>query len=443
MMGTHQGIMMAVSPNTEGEVVSGAEEEAAASEPDGAHDPYAAFRFRPFVLLIVGRVVASMGEQMASVAIGWELYERTHLALALGAVGLVQVMPVIALSLPAGHAADRFDRKRIVLISQLLLALGALGLATLSFLHGSLVLIYGCLFLIGIARAFSGPAGSTLLPQTVPPELFTNAATWSSSAWQAAAVLGPALGGLMIAVQHRAGWVYVVDAVAALIFFGFVLLLPIRRLARPLQPATIKSLVAGAHFVWTTKVILAAITLDLFAVLLGGATTLLPIFAKDILQVGPSGLGWLRAAPSLGAVVMAVVLAHLPPLRRAGATLLWAVAGFGLATIVFGLSRSFILSLLMLVMLGALDNISVVIRSTLLLVGTPDEMRGRVSAVSSIFISTSNELGGFESGLVASLFGPIMSVVGGVIGTLLVVTVVALTWPQIRQLKRLSAIERH
>ncbi len=423
---------MTVSPNTEEEVAAGEEK---------FHDPYAALRFQPFILLVVGRLVASMGEQMASVAIGWELYERTHLALALGGVGLVQVVPVILLSLPAGHAADRFDRKRIVLASQLLLALGAMGLAALSFTRGSLVLIYGCLFLIGIARAFSGPAGATLLPQTVPPELFTNAATWSSSAWQAASVAGPALGGLMIAVQHRAGWVYVVDAVGALIFFGFVCLLHIRRLAQPVEAATLKSLAAGAHFLWNTKVILAAITLDLFAVLLGGATTLLPIFATDILHVGPSGLGWLRAAPSVGAVLVAVLLAHLPPLRRAGATLLWAVASFGMATIIFGLSRSFILSLLMLVVLGGVDNISVVIRSTLLLVGTPDEMRGRVSAVNSVFISASNELGGFESGLVASVFGPIASVVGGGIGTLLVVSAVALIWPQIRQLKRLNSLE--
>jgi hypothetical protein len=209
----------------------------------------------------------------------------------------------------------------------------------------------------------------------------------------------------------------------------------------PSEEATLSSLAAGARFVWRTKVLMAAITLDLFAVLLGGATALLPIFARDILQVGPTGLGWLRAAPSIGALLMAITLAYLPPIRKAGPTLLWAVAGFGAATIVFGLSRSFGLSLAMLGLLGALDNVSVVIRGTLLLTHTPDEMRGRVSAVNSVFIGASNELGGFESGLAAALLNPITAVVAGGIGTILVVTVVALLWPEMRRLGRLGSLE--
>ena len=404
----------------------------------GFHDPYAAFRYRDFRLLTVGSFVGSLGSQMLSVAIGWELYERTGSALDLGLIGLVQVIPVILLSLPAGHIADRFDRRRIVLLMQILLALASLVLGFLSYVHGPLVLVYVCLLLIGAARAFNGPASGSLLPQTVPQEVFPNAVTWESSTWQLAAVIGPALGGLVIAVRRSATPVYVLDAVAALVMMAAVASMRSRQPRREHEDAGLRSLMAGVGFVWRTKIILAAITLDLFAVLLGGATTLLPIFAKDILHVGPTGLGWLRGAPSIGAVVVAIGLAYLPPFKRAGKTLLWVVAGFGAATIVFGLSRSFALSLLMLALLGAFDGVSVVIRSTLLLVRTPDEMRGRVSAFHSVFIGASNELGGFESGVAASLLGPVIAVVGGGIGTVLVVLFVALIWPEIRQLGRLS-----
>ena len=403
------------------------------------HDPYAALRFRDFRLLGLGQFIAVLGEQMIGVAIGWELYERTRSALALGLVGLVQVIPVILLSLPAGHIADRFDRKRIAIATRLMLALCSAGLALLSATQGSLALIYGCLLLIGAARAFNDPASASLLAQTVPQEVFTNAATWESSTWQLAAVIGPALGGLVIAIQRSATLVYVLNAGAAIICVLLLLAIRGRRAAQPPhEEATLASLAVGVRFVWRSKVLLAAITLDLFAVLLGGATALLPIFARDILQVGPTGLGWLRAAPSIGAVLMAIALVYLPPFRRAGATLLLAVAGFGAATIVFGLSRSFVLSLAMLGLLGALDNISVVIRSTLLLTQTPDTMRGRVSAVNSVFIGASNQLGGFESGLAAALFGPIIAVVGGGIGTILVVAAVGLIWPEMRRLGRLG-----
>jgi len=405
-------------------------------------DPYAALRYKDFRLLLVGRLVMALGEQMLSFAIGWELWLRTHDALALGLVGLAQVTPVIVFSLLAGHVADQYDRKRIVVIAQMVQVLSVLGLATLSFTEGPIPLIYLCLFGIGLSRAFSGPATSTLLPQTVPPAIFTSAATWSSSAWQLASIAGPAIAGALVALLHNVTLNYVLNAVAGVTFLVMVLSMKGRPLALSRKAATMESLKEGIHFIRSTKIILSAITLDMFAVLFGGAVALLPIYATDILKVGPEGLGLMRAAPSVGALLMAVALAHLPPFRRAGLTLLIAVCGFGIATIVFGLSTTFWLSLLMLSALGALDNISVVIRSTLMLTWTPDEMRGRTSAVNSIFISASNELGGFESGLTASLFGPIISVVGGGIGTIIVVLAVAKIWPEIRRLRTLDVPER-
>jgi MFS family permease len=406
------------------------------------HDPYAALRQRDFRLLISGRFITGLADQMLSFSIGWELWLRTHSALALGLVGLVQVTPVILFSLPAGHVADQYNRKRIVLFTQILLAISALGLALLSFMRGPVWMVYVCLFGIGLARSFNGPAASTLLPQTVPPEIFTNAATWSSSVGQMAAIIGPTIAGVLVALSSNVTPIYVFDAAASLTFLVLVLLIRGRSLALSRKAATLDSLKEGVLFIRNTKEILAAITLDLFAVLFGGAVTLLPVFATDILKVGAQGLGVLRAAPSIGALVMALGVAHLPPFRRAGRTLLLAVAGFGVATIVFGLSRSFWLSVAMLALLGALDNISVVIRSTLMLTRTPDEMRGRTSAVNNIFISASNELGGFESGATAALFGPILSVIGGGIGTLVVVFWVARTWPQLRKLKTLDAPQK-
>jgi MFS family permease len=409
---------------------------------DGAgHDPYAALRFRDFRLLISTTFLAVVGEQMLNVAIGWELYERTNAPLALGLVGLVQVLPVVVLALPAGHIADRFDRKWIVAATMLLLALGSLGLTLLSSMRGSLLLIYTCVLLIGIARSFQNPALNALVSQIVPPEQFTNATTWESSVWQAAAIIGPALGGFIIAARQSATLVYAIDAGILLVLGLMVLLLRPRAIAYTEGPVTLASLLAGLRFVWRTRIILATITLDMFAVLLGGATALLPIFARDILQVGAAGLGELRAAPAVGAVLAALVIAHLPPFKRAGRTLLLVVAGFGAATIIFGLSRSFGLSLAMLGLLGALDNISVVIRGTLLLTRTPDELRGRVNAVHSVFIGVSNELGAFESGLAAALLGAVGAVVGGGIGTILIVALIALAWPEVRRLGGLGAAE--
>jgi MFS family permease len=405
-------------------------------------DPYAALRYRDFRLLLAGRFISAMGSQMLSFAIGWELWLRTHSALALGMVGLVQVTPVILLSMPAGHVADQYNRKRIVLIAQGALAACAFGLALLSFFQGPLALIYLFLLGIGVARAFNDPASSTLLPQAVPPEIFASAATWASSTGQLASIVGPGLAGLLVALVDGVTLNYLIAALAALVYLSLVALMRGRQLALSRKAATLESLKEGLRFIRSAKEILAAITLDLFAVLFGGAVALLPIYATDILKVGPRGLGVMQAAPSIGALVMAVALAFLPPFKHAGRTLLLAVSGFGLATIVFGLSTTFWLSVAMLFVLGGLDNISVVIRSTLILTRTPDEMRGRISAVNSIFISASNQLGGFESGLAAALFGPVLSVVGGGIGTILVVLIVTRVWPEMRRMKTLAPPEK-
>ncbi|WP_445630819.1 MFS transporter [Nostoc sp. DSM 114167] len=402
------------------------------------HDPFAAFKFRDYRLFTIGRLVLFVGSQMQTVAIGWELYERTNSAIALGGVGLAQVLPMIILTLIAGDVADRRDRKVTMLLSVMLLALCSLALGVLSYTQGAIFLIYACLVLTGVARAFLKPASDALMWQLIPVSAFTNAATWNSSSFQLAAVIGPALGGFGIALFGSATGVYVVAAIAALACFILTLAIEQQKVIRATEPISFKALAAGAKFVWQNQLILAAITLDMFAVLLGGAIALLPIFAKDILHVGPVELGYLQAAHSIGALTMAIALAYLPPLRKAGPALLWSVVGFGVVTIIFGLSRSFWLSMLMLILGGALDSISVVIRHTLVQIRTPDHLRGRVAAINSVFISASNELGGFESGLTAALFGPVISVVGGGIGTIVVVIATAMIWPGIRKLGALQ-----
>lgn len=378
---------------------------------------------------------------MQTVAIGWELYERTNSAMVLGGVGLAQVLPMIALTLVAGDIADRRSRKLTILLSVMLLALCSLGLAVLSYTRGAVFLIYGCLALIGVGRAFLKPASDAIMWQLIPVNVFTNAATWNSSSFQLASVAGPALGGLGIAVLGSATGVYILAAIAGFLCFLFMAAIKEKTVERVTEPISLQVLAAGAKFIRENQLILAAITLDMFAVLLGGAVALLPVFAKDILQVGPVELGYLQAAPSIGALIMAVTLAYLPPLRKAGTALLWSVIGFGVVTIIFGLSRWFWLSLIMLTLSGALDTISVVIRHTLVQIRTPDQLRGRVAAINSVFISASNELGGFESGLTAALFGPVLSVVGGGIGTILVVVATAAIWPGIVKLGSLQEYE--
>ena len=403
------------------------------------HDPYGALRFRDFRLLIAGRFPAQIGEAMVSVAIGWELYERTGDAFALGLVGLVQIIPVMLLSLPGGYMADRYNRKRILLISQLVLIVCALLMTYLSVTDGALPLFYLTLGIIGAAKAFNNPAEDALTPQVVEPDAYQNAATWNSSVWQLSAILGPAVSGMIIAITGGAASVYAINALAGCILVGALLMIksPQRGQLSDKEPP-LKALREGIRFLRGKPIILSAITLDMFAVLFGGATFLLPIFATDILGVGATGLGLMRSAQSVGALLMALSISRMPPFKQAGRTLLWAVAGFGVATIIFGLSTNFWLSMAMLFALGALDNISVVIRHTLIYSYTPDDMRGRVSSVSIVFIGASNELGGFESGVAAALLGPVGAVVFGGFGTLAVVGAIAWKSPPLRNLRTIA-----
>jgi MFS family permease len=404
-----------------------------------ALDPYAVLRNRDLALYLIGRFVSSLGQQMLTVAVGWELYERTNSPLALGLVGLVQMLPMILFTLPAGHVADNHERKRIIILMSFIIACASAGLAIISLVEAPVFWIYLCLFATGTARTFLWPASSAFMPQLVSRQQFSQAVTWSSGSFQLSSVVGPAAGGALIALSHHAALVYAANAVAALICLILISLVRHTHVVAIKEKMTVSSLVVGFKFVFANRIILGTITLDLFAVLLGGATALLPIYARDILHVGPSGLGFLQAALPLGSLLCALILAHRAPLQKAGRALLWAVAVFGVATVGFGFSRQFWFSFLMLFACGAVDNISVVVRHTLVQLLTPDHKRGRVSAVNSLFIGTSNELGGFESGTVAHWFGPVFSVVSGGVGTILVVIAVALVWPEIRKFGRLDA----
>ncbi len=418
---------------------------------DPKHDPYAAWRVRSFALFAIGGFFANVGSQMQSVAVGWELYERTGSAMSLGWVGLAQGLPIMLFALIGGQVADRWDRRWLVMGAQLVMIGCSLRLAWISH-HWEMLakvsdaapvwLVYETLFLNGAARAFGWPAGAALLPLLVSKKTFSNAVTWRSTVFQVAAVSGPAVGGWLIAFHHSATVVYLADAALTLTYFLFITFIRSPRVERSSETPSFGSLTAGFRYLGQNKVVLAAIALDLFAVLLGAADSLLPIFAKDILHVGPQELGWLRAAPAVGAFVMAITIAHQPPFRHAGRALLWAVAGFGVVTIVFGVSHWFWLSMLMLAFSGALDNVSVVIRHSLVQLRTPDAMRGRVSAVNSIFISSSNDLGGFRAGAMAQAFGPVISVVAGGIGTILVALAAAKLWPEIRKLGKLHEEEK-
>jgi MFS family permease len=408
------------------------------------HDPYAALRYPAYLLFSFGWMIAVIGNQMTAVALAWEIFDRTRSALALGWLAGVQVIPLVLLALPAGVLADRFDRRRLIQITAALSALCSVGLAIFSYRMGSVPIMFA--FVIGSATVLTlgRPARSALLPNIVPAAVFSNAVTWNSSIFQVSAMLGPAIGGLLIDSSqhlfHNLRLPYLLDAASAL-FYAVIIFwipkpIPVARVADSAPRAkdsALSQLSAGIHFVYNTKIILATLTLDLFAVLLGGAVYLLPVFATDILKVDSRHFGWLRAGEAIGALTMALLLAHLPPMKKAGRTMLLAVTVFGLCTIVFGLSKSFWLSLAMVTMIGAVDNISVVVRHTLVQVMTPDHMRGRVSAVNGIFIGASNELGGLESGLTAAWLGPVKSVVFGGIGTLLTVLATAVVFPQLRK----------
>lgn len=405
------------------------------------HDPFAALREPNYARFASGWIFSTMGARMQSVAVAWELYERTHSELALGYVGLTQALPVILLALVGGHAADVHDRRRIVIASQLAYFVCSLGLAAVSFWQGPVWIMYACLVLSGAAKAFNSPARGSLLPLLVPKDTFHNAVAWNSSIFQVAAIGGPALAGVMLGA-YRAAWpVCALAAGGALAFALSITAVHPRPAQRLAEPRSLRTLLGGFTFLRQERTVLAAITLDLFAVLIGGATALLPVYAKDILHVGPRGLGLLSAAPYVGALIAAQVLAHTPGFKRAGPALLLSVAGFGVATIVFGLSTNFWLSLVSLVVLGGLDGISVVIRHVLVQVRTPDSVRGRVAAVNSVFIESSNELGGYESGLVAHLWSPVVSVASGGVGTLVVVLGIAWLFPQLRTLGALREPE--
>jgi MFS family permease len=404
---------------------------------------WAAFAYPGFRLFQGARLLSVIGSQMQSVAIGWQIYAVTGRPLDLAWVGLAQFFPAVLLSPVTGHVADRFERRRVLLGAYSLLTLlsGALFVMARTDPH-RVGPIYAILVGIGVARAFQAPASSSLLPSLVPLEHFGNAVAWSSSIWQGATVFGPTVGGLVYAASGGASIVYAVAATCS--FAAFALIVPIRSVstnARPRrEPLTIQSLLAGVRYVRDNEIVLGVISLDLFAVLLGGATALLPVYASDILHLGPLALGVLRTAPAVGAAVTGVALALKPIESRAGAKMLVCVALFGLATIVFGVSRNFALSLAALVVVGASDMVSVFVRSALVQLATPDAMRGRVSAVNMVFVSASNELGEFESGVTAQLFGTVPSVVLGGVGTLLVVALWAWRFPALGRVNRLNDV---
>jgi MFS family permease len=396
-----------------------------------APDALAALRNPVVRAFAAGRFAAVAGWQIISVAVGWQLYERTGDAWALGLVGIAELTPVFLLMVVAGNAADRYPRRNVGIFAHSVLTVAALGLALVSWLDGPTPIIYLLLMLVGTARAFAAPSVNTILPQILEPMVFANANAWLSSMFQLAAVSGPAVGGLVIAATGSATVPFLMAALGPIFFILMLRLIPVRQPARTASRHTASEVFAGFTFVRRNPLFLAAITLDLFAVLFGGAVALLPIYAKDILQVGPAGLGWLRAAPGLGAMTMALVTTRLQPWQHPGRVLLGAVVGFGLATIGFGLSRSFPLSLACLYLTGVFDNLSVVIRLTLEQTITPDHLRGRVSAINYVFVGFSNEFGAFESGATAALFGPTISVAGGGLATLLVVAIVSMKWPSL------------
>lgn len=402
---------------------------------------FSSFRHAGVPRFALGRFLSAMATSATSMTMGYQLYETTHSTFALALEGLSIVLPVVLLALPAGVVADRFPRRDVAIGAHLLLALSTAAFWALAALHGPTWAYYAFLFVSGVGFAFRGPSVGAMVPQLVPPEDFVNANTWFSSLYELASALGPAVGGLLVGAFG--GRAEVAFAFALFCHLGFIAIL----VSLPRVPGvhrrslSLRDLLAGFRFVRRTRVFLAAITLDMFAVLLGGSVALLPVFAEDILHVGAVGLGWLRAAPAAGALCMALAHARLPSWKRPGVTLLITVVGFGLATIGFGLSESMGLSLVCLFFIGVFDNVSVVIRATLEQALTPDVMRGRVGAINHVFISLSNELGTFESGAAATLLGPVVAVVAGGVGTIAVVAGVALGFPQLRALPPLHDLQ--
>ena len=376
--------------------------------------------------------------EMQSVAVGWHVYDITHKALDLGLVGLAQFLPGILLFLVSGHSADRFDRRRLLTAcyagytacSALLFAVTISGFRSVS-------LIYGVMILVGVVRSFSGPVSRAIMPQLVPDEHFQNAVAWNSSAMQSANIAGPAIGGIVYAISKGPSAVYLLAVITGAAAVFSTLRITLISAKQDREPISLQTVFAGFHYIWQKKTILGSISLDLFAVLLGGAVALLPVYARDILKTGPWGLGLLRCAPAIGSGAMGLLLAYRPLRRRAGLTMFLTVAAFGVFTILFGVSRSVPLSMLALALVGASDMISVNIRAILVQMETPNEMRGRVNAVDMIFIGASNEFGQFESGLTAAWFGAVPAVILGGVGTLIVTALWAAVFPELREIDTL------
>ena len=420
------------------------------------HDPYASLRIPNYRRFILSTLTMTLGAQVQIVIVSWQIYHVTHDPLSLGLIGLAEALPYVGIALLAGHAADRFDRRTIAMSAQALLVVCSLALLALSLsapwasttstaagdLH-TVAPFYVVIFLTGIARSFLQPARQALGAQIVPRELYANAVAWRSSVWQTGAVAGPALGGLLYGFTSAPA-AYAVCAVLMLVaLLSFASIGRVPRETPPTSEETVlESLRTALRFVRREPVLLGAMTLDLFSVLLGGAEALLPVFADQILRVGPQGLGILRAAPAAGAVVMSIYLAHRRPFQQAGRVMLLAVAVFALCIIGFGLSRSFAVSVALLAISGMADNVSVLVRSTLLQVLTPEHLLGRVSSVNAIFIGSSNELGAFESGLVAKLIGTVPAVVLGGTASLAVVGLVALKIPPLRRLQQIEMLRQ-
>ncbi|HOP27089.1 MAG TPA: MFS transporter [Candidatus Sabulitectum sp.] len=406
------------------------------------HDPYQVFRIPAFRSLLLGGVLVNVGTAAQSLAIGWEMYQRTDQAMMLGLIGLAQAVPMLLFTLPAGYLADVFDRRKVMIAGLIGTTLTSLALALFSHRSGSIGWMYLLLFLDASFHRVATPARTALLPLLVPADQFEGAVKWRTTLFQLSMVVGPAVGGFIITWSIPSAYLF--SAFTTIVYILLLLSMRIPESPRTHRGQMFKQVLEGIRFVWNRKLILGSISLDLFAVFLGGAVYLLPIFARDIIANPPFGfspeevLGWLRAAPAAGSIVMALILAHRPPLKSAGRSMFSAVAAFGAATVVFGLSRNFWLSWAMLFLTGFFDNISVVVRQTLVQMRTPNHMRGRVSAVNFLFIGSSNELGGFESGLVAQLFSPVISVVSGGIGTLVVVLTWLRLFPGLRRVRTLS-----
>lgn len=403
-------------------------------------DAYASLKVREFRLFLLFRFFTTIAIQMQGLIVGWQVYELTKDPLALGLVGLAEALPNIAVVLYAGHAADRYNRKRIIVWFSLFFLAGTLALITFTIKRFGILTalgawpIYGVVAMSGIARAFLYPSIIALMAQIIPRESYANASTWSSTMWHIAAITGPALGGLIYGFFGvRAAYLSVFFFVMmALLFFSFVKNRP--TLASEIKESLRQRLASGLRFVFKNQILLSAMSLDMFAVLFGGAIAMLPVFAAEILMVGPQGLGFLRAAPMVGSVIMSVILAHRPPMVNSGRYMLIGIAGFGLSIICFALSRNFYLSFILLLLSGMFDNISVIIRATAIQLITPDEMRGRVASVNAIFVGSSNEIGSFESGVAAKLMGLIPSVIFGGAMTLGIVGFTARFAPKLRKM---------